>query len=99
MAGACCFTTLDLESEYNQVPVAEQDKPKMAFCTPFGLFEWNCMPFGLFNLPSFQQLMQRMFGDQHCLCFCTWMTLLYSLLQLPIWSNWRWFLVKLKSQA
>ena len=65
LSGACWFSTLDLASGYNQVPVAEQDKPKTAFCTPFGLFEWNRMAFGLCNAPStFQRLMQRMFGDQ-----------------------------------
>lgn len=67
LSGACWFSTLDLASGYNQVPVMEQDKPKTAFCTPFGLFEWNRMPFGLCNAPStFQRLMQRMFGDQQC---------------------------------
>lgn len=41
--------------------------PKTAFCTPFGLFEWNRMPFGLCNAPStFQRLMQHIFGDQQC---------------------------------
>uniref|UniRef100_A0A667ZAE4 Gypsy retrotransposon integrase-like protein 1 n=1 Tax=Myripristis murdjan TaxID=586833 RepID=A0A667ZAE4_9TELE len=60
-----CFSTLDLASGYNQVPVTEVDRPKTAFCTPFGLFEWNRMPFGLWNAPStFQRLMQRIFGDQ-----------------------------------
>ncbi|KAG1956922.1 interleukin-1 receptor accessory protein-like 1-A [Pimephales promelas] len=58
---------MDLASGYNQVPVTERDKPKTAFCTPFGLFEWNRMPFGLCNAPStFQRLMERMFGDQQC---------------------------------
>ena len=67
LSGARWFSTLDLASGYNQVPVAEQDKPKTAFCTPFGLFEWNRMPFGLCNVPgTFQRLMQRMFGDQQC---------------------------------
>lgn len=67
LSGACWFSTLDLASGYNQVPVTEQDRPKTAFCTPFGLFEWNRMPFGLCNAPStFQRLMQRMFGDQQC---------------------------------
>ncbi|TWW54009.1 Retrovirus-related Pol polyprotein from transposon opus [Takifugu flavidus] len=65
LSGAHWFSTLDLASGYNQVPVAEQDRPKAAFCTPFGLFEFNRMPFGLCNAPStFQWLMQRMFGDQ-----------------------------------
>ncbi|KAL2102171.1 hypothetical protein ACEWY4_001339 [Coilia grayii] len=57
---------MDLASGYNQVLVAENDKPKTAFCTPFGLFEFNRMPFGICNVPStFQQLMERMFGAQH----------------------------------
>lgn len=65
LSGACLFSTLDLASGYNQVPVTEADKPKTAFCTPFGLFEWNRMPFGLCNAPgTFQRLMQRIFGDQ-----------------------------------
>lgn len=67
LTGACWFSTLDLASGYNQVPVAESDRAKTAFCTPFGLFEWNRMPFGLCNAPStFQRLMQRIFGDQQC---------------------------------
>ncbi|KAI5107461.1 hypothetical protein C0J45_3099, partial [Silurus meridionalis] len=65
LTGARWFSTLDLASGYNQVPVTEGDKSKTAFCTPFGLFEWNGMPFGLCNAPStFQRLMERLFGDQ-----------------------------------
>lgn len=41
LAGAQWFSTMDLSSGYNQVPVTEGDKAKTAFCTPFGLFEWN----------------------------------------------------------
>ncbi|XP_076740530.1 uncharacterized protein LOC143418699 [Maylandia zebra] len=67
LTGAHWFSTMDLASGYNQVPVTEEDRPKTAFCTPFGLFEWNRMPFGLCNAPStFQRLMQRLFGDQQC---------------------------------
>lgn len=47
LLGAQWFSTQDLVSGYNQVPVLEQDRPKTAFCTPCGLFEWNHMPFGL----------------------------------------------------
>lgn len=65
LTGAKWFSTLDLASGYNQVPVAEADRPKTAFCTPFGLFEFLRMPFGLCNGPStFQRLMERIFGDQ-----------------------------------
>ena len=66
LSGAHWFSTLDLAAGYHQVPVTERDKAKTAFCTPFGLFEWNRMPFGLCNAPStFQRLMERIFGDQH----------------------------------
>lgn len=65
LAGARLFSTLDLDSGYNQVPVASPDQEKTAFCTPFGLFEFTRMPFGLCNAPStFQHLMERIFGDQ-----------------------------------
>lgn len=65
LTGARWFSTMDLASGYNQVPMAVRDQPKTAFCTPFGLFEYNRMPFGLCNAPStFQRLMQRLFGDQ-----------------------------------
>lgn len=67
LSGARWFSSLDLAAGYNQVPVTEKDKMKTAFCTPFGLFEWNRMPFGLCNAPcTFQRLMERIFGDQHC---------------------------------
>lgn len=67
LAGARWFSTLDLASGYHQVPVVESDRAKTAFCTPFGLFEWQRMPFGLCNAPTtFQRSMERIFGDQQC---------------------------------
>ena len=54
------FTTIDLKNGYYQIPVASDDVPKTAVTTPFGLFEYMRMPFGLRNAtPTFQDLMEQ----------------------------------------
>ena len=52
------FSKIDLKKAYYHVPVAEKDIEKTAVTTPFGLFEFLKMPFGLRNAAqSFQRYM------------------------------------------
>ncbi len=47
VAGCKVFSKIDFRKGYYQIPMHPADIRKTAICTPFGLFEFRRMPFGL----------------------------------------------------
>lgn len=68
--GCMVFSAIDLARAYHQIPMATQDKEKTALITPFGLFEFNVMSFGLKNAAqTFQRFMDTVLrGLKFCFC-------------------------------
>ena len=59
------FTQLDLTSAYHRMSIKEGDEWKTAFRTRYGHFEYQVMPFGLFNAPaSFQGYVNRILAEK-----------------------------------
>jgi len=74
LAGGKLFSTLELLSEYWQVPLNPDAQDKAAFITRDGLWEWKVLTFKLISaLATFQRLMEQVLSWLH------WKTLLIYL--------------------
>ena len=71
LAGAAHYTTIDMNSGFWQVPMDDESKQYTAFTLgSMGLYECECMPFGLCNAPpTFQRLMLNCLGELN-LTYC-----------------------------
>ena len=57
-------TKIDLLKGYYQIELTDKAKVISAFITPFGLFQYKVMPFGMTNAPStFQRLINEIIRD------------------------------------
>jgi len=61
---AAIFSVLDLNSAYYQIPLAANSRGVTAFCTPFGLYEFNKLPMGIsVGSQALSRVVDELFAD------------------------------------
>ena len=70
LGNARYFSTLDLNSGFFQLKLAEEHADRTAFATPYGLYQFNRLPMGICNAPAnFQRVLSAVLaGLQHSIC-------------------------------
>lgn len=73
VSGSAWFSSLDLRSGYWQVPLTPESRPKTAFSTGRGHWQFKVLSFGLCNAPgTFERLMDSVLADvphQECVVY------------------------------
>lgn len=84
------FTLLDLNSAYNQIPLAEASKQFTSFVVPWAQYEFNFLPFGLASGSMvLTSLIDKIFGDIKFKFIYSFLMTCASIATRPLRITWR----------
>ncbi|SGY62834.1 BQ5605_C007g04742 [Microbotryum silenes-dioicae] len=93
-ARARFWSKIDMTNSFFQTKMAEEDIPKTAVATPWGLFEWVVMPMGLSNAPATHQrwvneALSSLIGKS-CFAYLDDITIFSNTIEEPGLTSWRY---------